>query len=331
MARRSKTECDKTDFDNNSVESHTDLLRKKCVQFDECIDQLYTQANGIIIGSTKDVNLKPLCSFLARSSNTSDNCKKDDKIEINKFLNHRMTSNNTFKLCWEGRAKTPFDNVCSDVQASSIVCKVNSTQRIAREFVNQELRNLECGCRQLNEIQKGGLPKSVLIGVGIGGFLILVIICLVSYICCKRNKSKKKKRQTMPNVIYVSNKEDPVYHEIRDDKIPPKLPSRNEDMLPGMKINCQQMEEHTYLDPVIKGMQYRVSRSMMRETSNPGMDSPPSYSQSERDAVENGDSGYFVPLPDTIDDQGRQLTAPVPAKRTKIPESPYFTLEEGNN
>ncbi|XP_059139710.1 uncharacterized protein LOC131927855 isoform X2 [Physella acuta] len=286
------------------------LFKEKCDQFDKCIDHLYTQANGILIGSTKDVHLKQICSFLARSSNTSDNCKRDDRHEISKFLNQRMTSNSTFKSCWESRVSTPFDNVCSDVQASSIVCKVNGTHRIAREFVNRQLRNLDCGCRELNETQKdtGTLSIPLVIGACVGGFLLLATLFAVCFIWYRRKSVKNKKSHPTPDGYskYGAadvNYEDHLYYQIDDKAVPPTLPPRNVNMIHNKSIN-QPMDEPDYLVPAVgKNQSMEVADYLV-----PEMNRVQSSQYSTPYFNETGDSGYFIPLPPTDDEEGRQVS-----------------------
>ncbi|KAK0046200.1 hypothetical protein Bpfe_024387 [Biomphalaria pfeifferi] len=366
------------------IDKYAEYLKEKCSKLTDCIDKLLTEENQLTIIRGENISLNKTCGLVYRTENSTyttlkGKCSATEREEIRSDLENNLQNQLDNNRTWKGidtclnnlygntERTNRVEEICLRARIRKEICNSTNNHRTVEAFFNNEIQSLQCKCKLLT--QSAGLKMPVIIGIGVGSFvLLLLIFCLI--FCCYRRNRKRKRAQTNRSVVYVAGSSDgQVYQEVLDDKSyngyrqspqanPPSLPSRYIQHTPGAQ------DDGGYLDPVMIGMKYRPMPPIPQQNSNPEYDNPPRYSECDKDDVDNG---YFRPLADPVKDVANSskpstatadvsgleqasdrdpttpledapvpssvLLGPVPAKRTKKEdrkvESHYYLLEDG--
>ncbi|KAH9508406.1 hypothetical protein Btru_055169 [Bulinus truncatus] len=384
--------CEPDEKYETYIASNLESLREKCSKLTDCIDRLLAEESAIVVLKGENISLNKTCGLIYKpeggnyttlrgkcSATERDEIRSDLETNINEQLDNNRTwrpVNTCLKNKYgESQRTTRVEEICTLAKIRKEICNNTSTHRIIQSFFNLEIQNLQCRCKLLESNKESDsssdvMPVGGIVGIGIGCFVVIVAIFSIILFCYRR-KHKLKSKQNNPNVIYMPapGSDSAVYQELYDDRNykgfsqsqPPSLPSRY------VQHSSITQDDSGYLEPVMAGMKYRPMPPIPGQASNPGYESPPRYSQYERESAaveEDAENGYFKPLPNETEGTGdvqATITAtmqesngyeevsgsrtsipledapvptnPVPAKRSKIEkpqeDSHYYVLESG--
>ncbi|XP_055874938.1 uncharacterized protein LOC106073996 [Biomphalaria glabrata] len=372
------------------IQHNLDRLKEKCSKLTDCIDKLLEEENAIVVLKGDNISLNKTCGLIYKPENGNyttlrGKCspieREEIRSDIEDGLNDMLDKNRTWKnvnTCLKNRygdieRTTRVEEVCLLAKNRKEICNNTTTHKTVERFFNSEIQNLQCRCQLLehegeeNETSSNEMSTGAIIGIGIACFVVLVAIFCLIFFCYRRKHLKKSKNK--PNVVYMAPPgQDAVYQELFDDKIYKGFPPNQPPNLPSRYVQHSQIQDDSgYLEPVMAGMKYRPMPPIPGQASNPGYESPPRYSQYEKDTATpevDTENGYFKPLPEpssgTLNAQadsdkersensgyeplsGSRSSlpledapvpeAPIPAKRSKSgnksEESHYFELENG--
>ncbi|XP_059139696.1 uncharacterized protein LOC131927847 [Physella acuta] len=368
--------CQTSDTYSDFIKSHLESLKIKCGQFSACIDKLLAEVSVTVLLSGDNISLNKTCGLIHKNSLGSystlkGNCTPSEREDIRGYIETHVGDVYETRSEWKSLRKCleleyvgqdmsdRVEAICGLAQKHKEICNSSNIHNIMETFFNEQIQSLQCTCKNLELIVEDTIPLPVWVAAGVCGLLLLIAIFTACYFW-RRSRTLKKRESKRTDYTQGHNSDVPVYQEVYDDSnfqpilaaTPPSLPLRYVTSPPASFGKEPHTDESGYLEPANVGFIYRPKPPAPRESP----DSPPTYSQCERDAEENG---YFNPLPSPTDgvdggfkppehnknttdgDTDQKLSSPVeqvskqkpsPAKRTNIAdkktESHYFVLEK---
>ncbi|KAL8595061.1 hypothetical protein ACOMHN_002039 [Nucella lapillus] len=292
------------------IRDNLDVLKKKCNEFHECTQELYSAENFHRILAGGNIQLSNMCGLMyanggGKYTTLNKHCTSSERTAIRQGIGSRLASKmadppqddskhwKRLNRCLQHNLREDeqfIDTACRLKKNSEFLCEDLEVNRVTEEFFNHEMEHLHCSCKAINAEAANAdnnyttsMPLAVRMGIagGVMGLLIILIIVVV-VLCCRHRKVKRElKKHRMQYLPSPHGEPSAIYQEIGDHSLAMDALRRTKDQ--------GKLPSHYQFMDQAPALPERYVKDISRSRTN------------------LADPEYLEPIPDPV--KGRQLEA----------------------
>ncbi|XP_055874940.1 uncharacterized protein LOC106080055 [Biomphalaria glabrata] len=148
------------------IDKYADYLKEKCSKLSDCIDKLVGEENQLTIIRGENISLNKTCGLVYRTNNDTyttltGKCEATEREEIREDLENNLQNQLDYNKKWRvintclgnvygyTERTNRVEEICQRAKIRKEICNSTQSHRLVEAFFNDEIRNLQCKCKQI--------------------------------------------------------------------------------------------------------------------------------------------------------------------------------------